>query len=318
MLTQQQKAERHTGIGGSDIHHIFNLEPYGCRRWLWYDKTGVEPDYPLYVSDIMERGNYLEPVIAQKYSEENPHHKLVNGNLKPHPDYEWAKGNIDRRILKDKRGPGVWEAKCNGREMFYENKNNGMGESNILQLHYYLWRDNRTWGAFSFLWPDGWQHVSFEQERDDELIDSIVKGCDVFWRLVQNGPAPNRLGPEDKRCQNCNYRYQCQGIALLNSVKEVDEDIPVKAEIDELETELLELEDIKSQADTRIKALNEKIKAIIGDEQLCRSSNYKWHYKAQVSERLNSKQFKQDHPDLWKEYSYKSVSRPLRKYELKG
>jgi hypothetical protein len=31
-------AERMTGLGGSDIHHLFGLEPNGCLRSLNYEK----------------------------------------------------------------------------------------------------------------------------------------------------------------------------------------------------------------------------------------------------------------------------------------
>ena len=67
MNREQFLKERLTGLGGSDIHHLFYEKPYGCSRKLWYEKTSQQPDYPVIASNIMKRGNKLEQLIRDEY-----------------------------------------------------------------------------------------------------------------------------------------------------------------------------------------------------------------------------------------------------------
>ena len=57
MITKEQLEARREYIGGSDAHHILGLEPYGCERYLWYDKTRQAPDYDTFNEDLLKRGN---------------------------------------------------------------------------------------------------------------------------------------------------------------------------------------------------------------------------------------------------------------------
>lgn len=111
MLTEQQKQERRTGIGGSEIAAVLGCSPFQTPLDVWLSKTeGYErPNNP-----DMERGNFLEAGIGAWYA-----HRcgasVVHGETTRHarhpealctPDF-WA-GNRLVSIKAPRRGGIYW------------------------------------------------------------------------------------------------------------------------------------------------------------------------------------------------------------------
>src|SRR5437773_9144411 len=110
--------ERRLGIGASDMSDLFQIEPYGCQRRLWYDKRGTMPDYPPEETLAMQRGSELEKIIAERWAREK-HTKVFRVHEAiVHSAYPWARAHIDRRILRDGRGPGILEVKTANQFVF--------------------------------------------------------------------------------------------------------------------------------------------------------------------------------------------------------
>lgn len=316
MLTEKQLLERKKGIGGSDLHHVFNEPPYGCSRKLWYDKTSQEPDYPIVGKDIFDRGHRLEPIVVDLYREKYEDKNL--GTMDPYhnPKYKWAIGNVDRGIFSadGKDLLAIFEAKTVGREVYFKFIKEGISTGYILQLQYYMWLANVRRGAYGILWADGWKFIDFEVERDDELIATIISACERFWKQVENGPPPDRLELKDKRCQGCEFRHTCQGTALIASVSEEGEEVPVMTELDGLMAEFIEFGDIKDEAEAQKNACSSKMKKLIGDLPVVDCTGYRIHYKAQESRRVKTPVLKKKYPEIYEECSSISVSRPFRTY----
>src|SRR5947207_15926871 len=90
--------ERRLGLGGSDMSDLFQIEPYGCQRRLWFDKRNTPPDYPPEATLAMQRGTELEDIIADRWAREKHTkvfriHEAVTNSAWP-----WARAHIDRRI----------------------------------------------------------------------------------------------------------------------------------------------------------------------------------------------------------------------------
>ena len=110
-LTKEHAAARMKGIGGSELATILHKEVaasgdtiYGCPLALYFEKTGIEADYPFPETGIIQRGIVLEPVIADLYKEEKGHtirtlpHKVSKVN-------PWEMVSIDRQIVGVEPGP---------------------------------------------------------------------------------------------------------------------------------------------------------------------------------------------------------------------
>lgn len=211
--------ERRKGIGGSEIADVMNLEPWGCARKLWYDKRGMAPDYPMVDSPHMRRGREMESVIARIYIESNPIkiYSLTEPVAGVSKDYPYIRGNADRFIYPAHKNPkikepGILECKCPARNTFKTIQRDGLPYSWVLQLQEYLYVYDMGWGAYAILWAEGWEFITFEVQRDDEMIGLILDACHDFWRKVENGPAPVQLGMEDSRCKRCNRIQTCYGL----------------------------------------------------------------------------------------------------------
>lgn len=69
---------------------------------------------------------------------------------------------------------------------------------------------------------------------------------------------------------------------------------------------------MKDEAEKRIAELQGLVKDHMGTETLLAIDQYKVIYKEQITERFDSKKFKQEHPDVHKLYTLPSISRPFR------
>lgn len=307
-------AERRTGLGGSDIAAVFNLG-YGCRRRLWLDKTGAAPDFPDEDSGPMKLGRILEPFIAAEYEQKTGRAVMVEGLLR-HPVHEFLIVHIDRTLYDAGRGalsnPGVAEFKAVGRAVFYRMRREGLPVDYILQLQHGMLVSRRSWGAFAVMNRDNGAIEHWDVERDDAICAEILAEAPAFWATVENGPTPDRLDPDDKRCQTCRYRRSCQGAALMecSASGEMERDdslLPLLNEFRERQT-------LAKEADELLEETKEQIKTTLGARTAVECGDGKIYYRPQSSLRWDSKALDKAHPELVKDFKKPVESRPLRVY----
>jgi len=332
-------AERMTGVGGSDIHKLFSLEPYGCARQLWYEKTGAEPEFESYESRMMTRGKKLEPIVADEYEEKTGRTVQVTGTLR-HASNPEALVHIDRLVTDNlatdarRRGVGVLEIKTAGREEYFRMKRQGLNQSYILQLQHGMLCSNLAWGSFALFWPDGWQLLYFDVERDEALCSLILDGVAAFWKRVQAMDPPERLNMDDPRCNRCPYQLQCQG-AVMAEVhdKAVTMNDPSLAP---LVSEFLEAKGLSEEAEENLEGVREELRCSMGNRTIVDTPVGKIHFNPQMEwdlARLEKEKpaeigkfrvkydltkFGEAHPELDKEYKRVGTTRPLRVYPKRG
>lgn len=313
-------------LGGSDFASVFSLEPYGCRRQLWYTKRGQKPDYPPQDKGVFRRGHALEPIIAGLYSESTGR-KLVKRTKWPKSSISWMRGQPDRHITanQDGRGGGVLEIKTSGIWMFRKFVKEGLPQGYILQLQFYLWLARAKWGAFAILEAENWNFKTFEVERDEQLIGSIERAGHKFIREVENGPDPERLDPNDKRCGECPFRSTCQKDAWraaadkalgegLEEVKVLDSD----EGLERLLTEHREMKNISDEATEKLNEIKDGIRTRmkeIGSEAVQVPGNRVYH-RASIRKTLDSKRLRKDLPAIADKYTRAVESTSLRIYSL--
>ena len=321
MMTPEKLAERRLGIGGSDMGDLFQIEPYGCQRRLWYDKRNQTPDYDKQTTEQMQRGNELEDIIAQRYSKETG--KPVRRANKPfvHPDYPSIRANVDRVILHDERGPGVLE--CKSANLFVYNKfvKEGLPQNYILQLQHELLASGYAWGAWAVLHPDSWRMTTFEVLPDAELQNAIIQHSQSFWPKVENGPAPDRLDVSDRRCQKCLFRLTCHAdeiAALVMQENDSSTDVEIDASLAPLITEWNEAWDAEAEAKQNAEAIEERLKEAIGERQAIDAGIARVYYKSVAGrESFDKKAFLKAHPELAAEVKEKFVTKGLPYRTLK-
>ena len=341
-------AERRTGIGGSDIQHVFNLEPWGCARMLWYGKRGTESDRgsAFEVTGAMERGQKLEDLVAEEYAE-RAHRGVTTIPMQRHPDHPELLVHIDRAInpsvpafvspdapdMPMDWGTGILEVKTAAREVFFRIKREGMPDGYILQLQHAMLVTGANWGSFALLWPDGWQLLWWDLEADAKLQESIRVEALKFWALVENGPAPDRLPPEDARCHRCLFSGQCQGRAMEELMRAAGAGAVVDRTLGPLVREFLETHALLDEAEEIHKGVKENLKAAMGDRILVEVPGVgKIHFKpnmewdmalleatlpevaAQFRTKYDVTALGKARPELEKHFKRVGTTRPLRIY----
>lgn len=256
--------ERRGVIGGSDVGAIFNLD-WGCKRRLFYEKSGRAPDFPQADNPIFERGHYMEEVIARMYADKTGRPVKIAPRI-AHPSRPWMVVHMDRIVTApDKAGDGYLEIKCVNRRTFQDFKRNGLKESYILQVQHGLAVTGYTWGSYAILCIDPWEFKWFDVERDNEIVERLYKAEAQFMSDVEHGAEYVRLPPTDKRCATCLYRHSCQGDALRDAipVSERDAELVEMPELLPIAAELHELETMKTDAEEMIAEAKEKLMAAI-------------------------------------------------------
>ena len=310
--------DRTRGIGGSDIHHLLNAEPWGCSRQLWYEKTGTKPDYPFYGNNATQRGNDLEALAAQMYAEKTKRKlRIINTAFSRGG---CAVGNIDRQIIGTGREtPGVLEIKVPGSFSLKKIKREGLPEAYTYKLQHYLYITGWEWGAFCILDLDNWDIIQYDVERDDELIDLIEANGKSFWEMVKTGADIDtwsaRLRPSDNRCQSCSYRTKCQGAFMLSKCEEPEgEAITFDEDIAGLVAQYQEAKEQEKEAAAYKEGVRTVLEEAMGNRSSVTTIGAKVVFRPVITKRLDGKSLKNDCPKIYERYRKESISRPLKVY----
>lgn len=317
---EQLLAELATGVGGSEVHNLWSLEPYGCRRRLWYEKTGAKPDFIRLLTKDMERGIELESIVARLYRQETGR-KLLPGGFHRDRDQPWLIVHPDRQIkpLQEPRwvSCGLLEIKCPTVRKYLECKRNGLPEAWVLQVQHGLGITGYGWGSFAVFSAELWELVHFDMPADQALIEKIQAEAGRFWRTVENGPAPDRLAPDDQRCQTCSFRTQCQGAALLARVGPdagPEAAQPRDDTLVPLLREYWQAKQLEREAAMLVEAARAPLESAIGDRQRLLAGDFKLHFAAREEVRLDTASLRAKYPDLCQQFETRRVVRPLRIY----
>ncbi len=194
MDRSQWLAERRKGIGGSDAPVVMGVSPFKSRQELWAEKRGlIEEGEP---TAAMKRGTYLEPIVAGMVRESTGNSLLIVDPFQ-HPDMPFMRANIDRRIITSKKeNDGVLEIKCPGLSVFGKCQREGLPDYYQIQAQHYLAVTGWTWGSFAVFSAERWRLETIDFQRDDDLIDQIIRENRIFWDCVESGKMPDDTTPD--------------------------------------------------------------------------------------------------------------------------
>lgn len=295
LAPQQNRAqwleERRRGIGGSDAAAVLNMHPRKCALRLFYEKRG-ELSLEDEETEAMYWGTALEPAIATGY-EKRTGRKVRRQPMKASRKHPFMLANIDRQIIGDPRGPGIYEGKnLNG----YTKVFNQAAELDPyyavfhLQAHHYMAVYGYTWASLAGL-VGGNRLMWLDIPRDQDAIDMLIDAEREFWRRVELGDPPPVDGSDD--CDRL-LRYLHPG----NTGREVELAGDVAVLAPQALTNRAELK----RCEERKKALESPIKAALLAEKATLGRIPGWGTltwsQDQSSPRFDEKRFREEHPDL--------------------
>jgi len=262
-------AERATMIGGSDAHHLINIEPYGCTRQLWYDKSGIPADDEFEVTGAIRRGVRLEDVAVDYYVEKTGRQVLRRPEALRHPAHAFLGVHIDREIVAwpEDNGPGVLEVKTVGENSYWQFRKEGLPERYIVQLQWAMMVRGYAWGEFVVYWPDQDELLHFPMKRDTKLIESLFAAGVEFWPRIAKKDPPERLRDDSEQCANCRWAERCQGTHMrelrerwIGKTARWDPKFRVIAE------DYIQAKAVLDEAETLMDEVKERAKQLMGDD----------------------------------------------------
>lgn len=322
----QDPSQRQGFIGGTDIQHVLGLEPYGCARRLWYQKTGVPQDREFRRTGPIVAGKLMEDGIADMVTEARPDWKIRRKRASAN-GHELQR--VDRAIVGQERGPGVLEIKTVSDRVFWDWKRDGVPLRYLMQVQWYMRVLGWKWACIAALNRDTGQLDLYEIEARPDLMKVVAEKVDWFMtHHVAQRVAPAWLEERDARCESCQWEPTCQmdewsavsdqglvqieGLAPLVAEYQRAKDLIKRAE---------KMADILRAGDESAEDEPHRlgIDALIGvNEQARASADERVLFRVVETSRVDTDALKTKYPDVYADVLKRSVSRPLRIFKIKG
>ncbi len=290
---------RKKGIGGSDIAAILGVSQFKTALEVYLSKTTDQPEQQ---GEHLYWGHALENPIIDRFVQDTGAIVFRQPEMRRHPQHQWAIANADALITDSASTPqAILEIKTSSA---FKSREWGADDTDevpieyIAQVQWYMWIYNLQEAYIAAL-IGGNQYRQYHITRDDELIAMLAEKAQAFW---QNHVIP-RIPPEPQDGADAQKLYPRDN----GDTAQADSDtLTAYAELRELKAQEKELK-------AQIAAREDLLKIKIGSYSAMQANgNTLFTWKAQSSNRFDSKAFQAVHPDLYRQYTKTSETRVLR------
>jgi predicted phage-related endonuclease len=322
----QDPSQRRNFIGGTDIAHVLDLEPYGCARRLWYQKTGAPEDRAFRMTGPIVAGKLMEDGIAEMVAELRPDWKIRRKRASAN-GHELQR--VDRAIVGQERGPGVLEIKTVSDRAYWDWKRDGVPLGYLMQVQWYMRVLGWKWACIAALNRDTGQLDLYEIEARPELMESVAEK--VHWFMshhVEQRVAPVWLEVRDGRCESCQWEPTCQmdewSAVSDQGLVQIEGLAPMVAEYQRTKDLIKRAEKMADVLRTGDESAEDEphrlgIDALLGvNEQARASADERVVFRVVETQRIDTDVLKAKYPDVYADVLKRSVSRPLRIFKIKG
>jgi len=199
MLTEEQRAKRHEGLGASDTAIIMGYSSFKTPYQLYLEKTGIlSTEQEL--TEAQYWGNALEPLIIKRFAEEN-NVEVTFPDTVYHPDYPFIFANIDGWIESEEAVIEAKSANSFQRKEWDMALTDGIPLVYLIQLAKQCLITDASRGYCAVL-IGGMEYKQFIYERDKALENLILEADLEFWHNVQN-----RIPPDPTTTSDCRLKY---------------------------------------------------------------------------------------------------------------
>lgn len=299
-------AARKSMIGASESAAIFGVG-YANQSpiTVWNSKTGG-PELEIEPAALkrMDRGRKLEPIIAAEFADETGLIVEDPGDFTifRHPELDWLGATLDRIVIHDDYGPMPVEIKSvNGRFRNDWNEDDEPPLKYMVQVQHQM---AVTGASHAYLVGliGGDELVIRLIERNQRFIDAMLARLAEFWQYVLARTMPPVDESEATR-------------AMLGLIypRDTGEEITLPDDFIELDRELLDVKEQIKTLETREKAIENRIKAAIGDATrgVLPVGSYTW--KQQNRTTIDAELLRSELPEIADQFSKTTSFRVLRR-----
>ena len=189
---------RQAGIGGSDIGSLCGINKWTSPLALWHQKTEKVPDEET-ENLPAELGIFLEPFMRGKFEKWIKREEGIDITVSSvpyilqHKTNKIALANVDGAFMHPDRRACLTEYKTTSEFNFKSWQDGNLPDSYYLQTQHYLYVTGLQCCYLTFLIGNRKVDV-IVIERNQEVIDEIVKKADYFWNtfvIPKVAPAPS-------------------------------------------------------------------------------------------------------------------------------
>jgi len=297
MLTLEQRKERMTGIGGSDLGAICGFSKWANAVDIYNSKLELQEDN-VEGNQFIEWGNRLEPVLRQKASEVLGKEIDKPGALFRSQEHPFMIANLDgwiedERIVCEFKTADKWTAK-----LFGEPDSDYIPENYLFQLAHYAIVMNAS-KCYLFVLIGGNDFRQYTYERNPELEEQIIRIEKNFWE----NHVMKRIPPEPKTYDEAKTIWgESNGEAIVSEdAANLHRNIlNIKAKINELE----EIQD-KHKAEL-CKIMGNASIVLAPDDTLLAT----WKNQGRAS--IDTAQLRKLYPEIAKEVTKTTTTRVFR------
>ncbi|MBM4762739.1 lambda-exonuclease family protein [Bacillus sp. B15-48] len=283
---------RKVGIGGSDAAAIAGLNKWKSPIGVYLDKIGQAPGEDI-AGEAAYWGNVMEDIVAQEFSKRTGLKVRRRNAMLKHPEYPFMLANVDRLIVGKKEG---LECKTASEYLKDQWKDEEIPASYLLQCQHYM-----AVTGYSAWWIavliGGNKFIYKKIDRDEELIEYLIDIEKNFWEEHVLKQIPPAFDGSDASSDLLKALYP-------EAIPDTEITLPPETStvldaLDQVNDELKQLETQKKEYENKIKALmGENEKAIAGDRLIT--------WKSIISNRFDSKNFSKEYPELHNKYTKQS------------
>ena len=291
--------QRSKGLGGSDAGAVMGLNPYKSAYSLWAEKTGQ-------ISNVVEEneairlGNDLEDYVAKRFAEQENKKIKRSSYCYQSKEFPFMRANVDRLIVGENAA-----LECKTANPFKD----GDYSNDIIPPTYYcqclhymaVCGFDRMYLAVLVFQKGFYTYVI---DRGNEAVEAdiraLIKAESEFWKLVEDGTAPDIDGSEST-AQTLKQLHKDE----LKTVFDL-------TEYDEKLDEIQELKEQQKELKTRQKTLENELKEILINCDYGQSSVYNVSAKVTTSNRFDTDKFKKENLKIYNSYKKETQTQTLR------
>jgi len=281
---------RELGIGGSDMYSII-LQAFKTKFDIYMDKLGLSKEQP--DNEAMYWGRKWESSLIERFKEESGLDVIEINNILQHKDYSYFLANVDGIIkYNDKKdyldSYGILECKTTGKRVTKDN----YPEYYYIQIQWYLYVTGLEKGCLAILDRATPHFFIVHIQRDNQLIDNMIKIADRFW----NDNVIKKIPPPPNSASDLNQLYP----------KAINKDvISLDSEADHLVELLLMAKNKKKEYEGIQTNYENELKALVGEHAYASTPNNFLKWGDVTKQYFDKKACEMIHPDIIKKYSSK-------------
>lgn len=291
--------QRSKGLGGSDAGAVMGLNPYKSAYTLWAEKTGLASSY-VPENEAIRLGNDLEEYVAKRFAERENKRIKRSSYCYQSKEFPFMRANVDRLIVGENSA-----LECKTANPFKD----GDYSSNIIPPSYYcqclhymvVCGFDRMYLAVLVFQKGFYTYVI---DRGNEAVEAdiraLIKAESEFWKLVEDGTAPDVDGSEST-AQTLKWLHKDE----LKTVFDL-------TEYDEKLDEIQELKEQQKELKTRQKTLENELKEVLIGCDYGQSSIYNVSAKITTSSRFDAERFKKENSKIYESYKKETQTQALR------